>query len=266
MAVMLVMPPVSKGGEISTRSARTRSRPRDRGLDAELQGSSGRRLRRAARIRAWLAAMARVTAGGQEIEPVSLARPARGTIGRHESRSHGAAPLEAPARWVAEPAAGRTLAGAASCRSFRPLGTINCAATSAMLAATTAPFRDLFLGRDTKVICNQLQKTGVGPVPSGSRGEDWTECARQAGDGSSGKLRAKLPGEFEVLGCFLAAVHHDVERDVLTFGQCRQSGAFDGGNVDEHILAAVAPRDKALSLRGIEPFDNALVHRRFILS
>ncbi len=53
------------------------------------------------------------------------------------------------------------------------------------------------------------------------------------------KLRAKLPGEFEVLGCFLAAVRHNVERDVLTFGQCRQSGAFDGGNVDEHILAAV---------------------------
>ena len=46
----------------------------------------------------------------------------------------------------------------------------------------------------------------------------------------------KSPAEFEVFGCFLAAVHHNLERDVLAFGQCRQPGAFDGGNVYEHIL------------------------------
>ena len=85
-----------------------------------------------------------------------------------------------------------------------------------------------------------------------------------SGRWAASKLPAKLPCDFEVFGCFFAAVYHNIERDVLTFGQCRQSGAFDGGNVDEHILAAVGARDKAVSLRGIEPFDNALVHRRFL--
>ena len=74
----------------------------------------------------------------------------------------------------------------------------------------------------------------------------------------------RLPGYFEILGCFLAAIHHNIERDILTFGQCRQSGAFDGGNMDEHILAAVGALNEAVSFRGIEPFDNALVHRCFL--
>src|SRR6266516_7087905 len=78
-----------------------------------------------------------------------------------------------------------------------------------------------------------------------------------SGRWAASKLPAKLPCDFEVCGCFFAAVYHNIERD----GQCRQSGAFDDGNVDEHILAAVGARDKAVSLRGIEPFDNALVHR-----
>src|SRR6202521_543729 len=72
---------------------------------------------------------------------------------------------------------------------------------------------------------------------------------------------AKLRGELEVLGCFLAAAYHHVERDVLALGEAGQAGLLHSGDVDEHILAAVGALDEAVSLRGIEPFDNALVHR-----
>ncbi len=65
-----------------------------------------------------------------------------------------------------------------------------------------------------------------------------------SGRWAASKLPAKLPCDFEVFGCFFAAVYHNIERDVLTFGQCRQSGAFDGGNVDEHIQAKRSPAIK----------------------
>jgi hypothetical protein len=49
--------------------------------------------------------------------------------------------------------------------------------------------------------------------------------AERAMGPAASKLRAKLPCDFEVFGCSFAAVYHNIERDVLTFGQCRQSGA-----------------------------------------
>ncbi len=47
---------------------------------------------------------------------------------------------------------------------------------------------------------------------------------------------------------------HEFVFDLLPFVESRQSRPFDGGNVDEGVLGAVARLDEAKSLCRIEPF------------
>src|SRR5581483_12348438 len=39
-------------------------------------------------------------------------------------------------------------------------------------------------------------------------------------------------------------VHHDLERDTLAFSELTQAGAFNGADMDEHILAAAFGLDE----------------------
>ena len=58
----------------------------------------------------------------------------------------------------------------------------------------------------------------------------------------------------------------EFEADLLTFYDLAHAGAFDGGNVDEHVLAAVVRLDEAEALGGIEPFNCASGHNEPFLS
>src|SRR5579859_1156501 len=52
----------------------------------------------------------------------------------------------------------------------------------------------------------------------------------------------------------------EVERDLLAFGQARQTRTLDGGNMHERILPALIRGDKAETLGRIEPLNNASRH------
>ena len=58
----------------------------------------------------------------------------------------------------------------------------------------------------------------------------------------------------------------EVERDLLAFTQGRKTGAFDGGDVHECILAAVRRFDEAVTLGRVEPFNSTSSHCRFPLT
>jgi len=51
----------------------------------------------------------------------------------------------------------------------------------------------------------------------------------------------------QILGGRLAglAVNHDLERDTLAFSELTQAGAFNGADMDEHILAAAFGLDES---------------------
>src|SRR5262249_50172262 len=56
------------------------------------------------------------------------------------------------------------------------------------------------------------------------------------------------------------AVHHDLERDTLAFSQLTQAGAFNGADMDEHILAAAFRLDESITLLRVEPFHCSVAH------
>src|SRR6185312_12708806 len=51
-----------------------------------------------------------------------------------------------------------------------------------------------------------------------------------------------------------AGIRLDVERHLLAFRQRTHAGRFDGGGVDEHVLAAIVRRDETEALGGIKEF------------
>src|ERR1700730_158073 len=66
----------------------------------------------------------------------------------------------------------------------------------------------------------------------------------------------------KVFGRFLAVLRaaHDFERDFLTLVQRVETRAFDGADMDEHILAAVIRLNEAVAFLRIKPLYGALAH------
>src|SRR5258707_2976693 len=68
---------------------------------------------------------------------------------------------------------------------------------------------------------------------------------------------------FEIFRRGLAvAAGHKFELDVLAFVEAGQTRAFNGRDVNEHILVVARRLDESVTLRRIEPFDGARLHRR----
>ena len=64
----------------------------------------------------------------------------------------------------------------------------------------------------------------------------------------------------EIFRQFLAAIGDDFVLNVLAFVERAQSGALDGGDVNEHILATALRLDKAITLGRVEPLHSACSH------
>ena len=75
----------------------------------------------------------------------------------------------------------------------------------------------------------------------------------------SATSRANL-SHLEIFRRFLAAICDDFVLNVLTFVERAQSGALDGGDVNEHILATALRLDKAITLGRVEPLHSACSH------
>jgi hypothetical protein len=56
------------------------------------------------------------------------------------------------------------------------------------------------------------------------------------------------------------AVHHDFEGNALTFPQLAEAGAFDGADMDEHVLTTTLGLDESISLLCVEPLHGTVVH------
>src|SRR5690606_13771013 len=54
----------------------------------------------------------------------------------------------------------------------------------------------------------------------------------------------------------------DFVGNLLVFVEAAQAGLFNGGDVHEHVLAAVVGLDEAVALGGVEPFHGAGSHYR----
>src|SRR5437764_15342829 len=58
----------------------------------------------------------------------------------------------------------------------------------------------------------------------------------------------------------LAALCYKLIRDTLTFDQRIHPRALDRGNMDEHVLTAIARLDEAVALHLVEPFHGTDSH------
>ena len=72
----------------------------------------------------------------------------------------------------------------------------------------------------------------------------------------------------QLVGGFLAGatVGHDLVGDSLVLGERAQTGTLNSTDVNEHILAAVVRRDKAVTLGLVEPLNLACSQNMFSLS
>ena len=78
----------------------------------------------------------------------------------------------------------------------------------------------------------------------------------------------RLSGELFIEGATAHAakrLHHNLEADRLTFIETAKAGRLHGGDVDEHVLAAVLRHDEPKSLGGIEPLHGAYSHSSELL-
>ena len=72
-------------------------------------------------------------------------------------------------------------------------------------------------------------------------------------------------GPLQIVGGAAAiARRDDFEADALAFDQFAQIGAFNGADVNEHILAALIRLNEAVTFGSIEPFDRSDSHRIFL--
>jgi hypothetical protein len=67
-------------------------------------------------------------------------------------------------------------------------------------------------------------------------------------------------GGAEIGGGGLAALHAHLEAHLLAFVQARQTGGLHGGDVHEHVLAALVGDDEPIPLGGVEPLHSASGH------
>ncbi len=56
------------------------------------------------------------------------------------------------------------------------------------------------------------------------------------------------------------AVHHDFEGNALTFPQLAEAGAFDGADMDKHVLTTTLGLDESITLLRVEPLHGTVVH------
>src|SRR6266513_2576088 len=68
--------------------------------------------------------------------------------------------------------------------------------------------------------------------------------------------------DLQVLGRGLASIGDELVFDHLTLVEGVEASAFDGRNVDEHVLVSGRWSDEPVALSRIEPLDGAFVHRR----
>ena len=62
-----------------------------------------------------------------------------------------------------------------------------------------------------------------------------------------------------------AGIGLGIEGDLLAFFQLTIAAGLDGGEVDEHVLAAVVVGDKAEALLRVEPLYSTLIHIGYLL-
>src|SRR5262249_40175311 len=72
--------------------------------------------------------------------------------------------------------------------------------------------------------------------------------------------REKRSERLQVGGGGLAPLGHHLEADLLAFHERLHAGALDGADVNEHILASVAPLDEAVGLLHIEELHGTCGH------
>src|SRR5262245_47489772 len=65
----------------------------------------------------------------------------------------------------------------------------------------------------------------------------------------------------QIAGRLLAALGHDVERHLLTFGERAHAGALHRADMHEHILAAVGRLDETKALLGVEELHGTCRHQ-----
>src|SRR5262249_24614545 len=87
--------------------------------------------------------------------------------------------------------------------------------------------------------------------------------ALAGGHGQKPPLRLRPSAHLEILGRGLAvAAGNKFVFDGLAFVEGAEARALNGRDVNEHILVAGRGLDEPVTLRRIEPFDGALLHRR----
>src|SRR5262249_30640212 len=93
---------------------------------------------------------------------------------------------------------------------------------------------------------------------------------RSGAQTKSARYRASASGDslhgFEIVRRRLAglAIHHDFERNALTFPELAQAGAFHGADMDEHVLAAALRLNESITLLRVEPLDGAVIHESLL--
>src|SRR5215475_4997279 len=73
-----------------------------------------------------------------------------------------------------------------------------------------------------------------------------------------------LSMNLEIVCGLLAAIADDLIVDRLTFIERTKASTFDGGDMDEHVLAAGLGLNESVALRWVEPFDSASRHHRLL--
>src|SRR3979490_3178428 len=79
-------------------------------------------------------------------------------------------------------------------------------------------------------------------------------CRQELGPLSSESVSSRNH-QVDRLGAFALLVRFDLERNALSLCQILQSGPLDGGDVNEHIAAAVIGLDEAVAAFSIEELD-----------
>src|SRR4051812_9225901 len=83
---------------------------------------------------------------------------------------------------------------------------------------------------------------------------------KPAADATARHQPCESLSHLEIFRRFLAAIGNDLVLNVLAFVEGAQSGALDGGDVNEHILATTLRLDKAVTLGRVEPLHSACSH------
>src|ERR1700682_600721 len=119
-------------------------------------------------------------------------------------------------------------------------------------------------GRCVSYFCRAESKTpsrfSRERVPLDLRARQYIRGRARPGKGAVARYRCSAC--LKVFGRFLAVLRaaHDFERDFLTLVQRVETRAFDGADMDEHVLAAVIRLNEAVAFLRIEPLYGALAH------